>query len=460
MMRTKVLNIIFFLSSISASGAFANSNATVETVEKILKTAGIAGTQIICESDIEDNDKCPPVHVSPWCEEQYKLLKNGTKLNESPFFNKNQKSLVFLGEEHGDEQAYSYYEKLLTDEKAGFDCLFLELPSVFQKNFDDPKGIVHARGSFERLDEKKDGEVSRLELKDFGYMSLLESLVQKARSRNVKVLLVDNSNLKIAKDEYLISVAARNEAMASNILDHYQKGRCQKGLSIKGAQHLFAKNESKGLEPVDKILKNKLKDLDPKDQLVVKKAMVYSPTSSSLLEAMGPCSWLNLLPKEKEAYYDQKSFFKTHDVFPEKIKSSMKESYGTDMDNEIDYAVVLPAQLDKAYLLEKLNKDNVVPKRHSSLHEIKKESTEVPLALRANASSLGISGMNSIHTQCSEICKKEKRNSMLIFKDVLYQEPTLKCEAFHPSRTNGAPYAPIYHQNATFIGNCYCTSKL
>ncbi len=82
------------------------------------------------------NPNCPDVHVSKWCQEQDEILKIAP-LKKRPQQVSKEKSILFLAEEHGDENAYDYYEKLIA--KKEFDCLFLELPSVFQKNIDHRK---------------------------------------------------------------------------------------------------------------------------------------------------------------------------------------------------------------------------------------------------------------------------------------------------------------------------------
>jgi hypothetical protein len=434
-----------------------------KTFEKVSKEVSVAGeSPLNCDPKVEDQ-KCPPVHVTPWCKKQYELLLNTRAKETSPIQKvANKKSILFLGEEHGDEQAYSYYEKLLKDKTAGFDCLFLELPSVFQDNFDNKNGIVQKSGIFEKLSKvSNSNEFSRIEIKDYSYIALLESLVKVAKEQKVKVILVDSSEKVVGGNiSETAQVGRRNRAMAKNILAAYSRKECSSGLSIQGGMHLFTKNQAKDLTPIDTIIKKDSESLAEGEKIEVKKAFIYSPTSQSFLDAMGPCSWLNVLPQETESYFSGQEFYSDHEMFPERISSSIKEAHGG-IDKEVDYVVVLPSQLDKSYLLKKLNENrNDIPKKFKFHEVVSVDSSDVSMELRSNSSSLGVTfGEASLANICLKKCSDRGYRSELRIKDIIYRQPKVNCQSFHPSRTNGANYAPIFQQDASVVGDCYCTTK-
>ena len=448
-----LLFILSFGFSCYASEVIQSFN---EMSHQILNSGEVS---VQCEPQALKED-CPPVHVSPWCEKQYERLQKLNPLPSSPIKrSEDKRSIFFLAEEHGDEQAYSYYEKLLRDKSAGLDCLFLELPNVFQKNFDEKKGIVHERGVFENLSKiQNPDEISRIEIKDFSYIYFLESLVKVAKEQKIKVILVDSSE-KVKEDLSTSGqVSRRNKSMAKNILNAYSQKECSQGLSILGSMHLFVKEEKKELLPTDEIVKNELKKLPLEEQILVQKAFVYSPTSQSFLNSMGPCSWLNVLPKTTESYLAGKDFYSGHDIFPEKISTSLKNVHGG-IDNHADFVVVLPSELDKTFLLKELNKE-ASPRKYKHKMELTVEAHDVDLSLRSNSSSLSISfGENSLQSQCLNKCSDLGFRSQLMIKDIKYHSPTIECQNFHPSHTNGATRAPIYKQNATVVAECFCTTK-
>ena len=412
---------------------------------------------ITCSEDSHSKPECPPVHVSNWCKKQYELLKSPeTKKLTSPVMQPSGKEILFVGEEHGDEQAYSFYEKLLRDPTAGFDCLFIELPTVFQKNFEAKGGIVHSSGVFERIGQGQATEMSKIELKDRGYIQLLESLKKVADAKKAKIILVDSSAKAVFADlSASEQVVRRNQDMAKNIVEKFSHYQCQRGLSIQGNAHLFTRNETSGLIPIDDLVKSEAAKLPMKDKFAVKKAFVYSPTSKNFRDAMGPCSWLNVLPDDVESYFDGKEFFLEHDVFPEKISTAFGQTHGK-VEKEVDYVVVLPAQVDKTYLLKVLNEGRSKPKKFSSQHTVTIESREVDLELRTNSWSLNVSNAQSgLYGVCSNKCQDMR--STLIVTDVTYDKPTLDCQSFHPSWTNGHNFAPIYKQNSRISGECYCS---
>lgn len=454
-----LIAFVCFLWSVPAIQA-ADLLKSFEKVSKEMSVAGKAPQD--CGPEGEEQ-KCPPVHVTPWCKKQYELLLHSKPQETSPIQKvSNKKSILFLGEEHGDEQAYSYYEKLLKDKTAGFDCLFLELPSVFQENFNKKTGIVQKSGVFENLSKNKNAnEFSRIEIKDYNYITLLKSLVEVAKAQKVKVILVDSSEKVIGGNiSETVQVGRRNRVMAKNILTAYTRKECSSGLSIQGGMHLFTKNEDKNLTPIDSIIKKEIETLALGHRIEVKKAFIYSPTSESFLEAMGPCSWLNVLPQETESYFRGQDFYSEQEMFPERISSSIKEAHG-EIDKDVDYVVVLPSQLDKGYLLKKLNENrDGIPKKFKFREVVSIESTDVSMELRSNSSTLGISfGENSLSSICMKKCLDRGYRSELRIQDLIYHEPKVKCQSFHPSRTNGANYAPIFRQDATVVGDCFCTTK-
>lgn len=453
------LAIVSFFWSWPATHA-ADLFKTLENVSKEISVAGKA--PLDCDPEIEDQ-KCPPVHVTPWCQKQYELLLKTKPQETSPIQkSKDKKSILFLGEEHGDEQAYSYYEKILKDKAASFDCLFLELPSVFQENFDNKNGIVQKSGVFEKLSKDSNpSEISRIEIKDYSYITLLKSLVEVAKEQKVKVILVDSSEKVVGGNiSETRQVGRRNKAMAKNILEAYSRKECSSGLSIQGGMHLFTKNEAKDLSPIDSIIKKESESLTEGEKIDVKKVFIYSPTSQSFLEAMGPCSWLNVLPQETESYFSGQEFYSEHEMFPERISTSIREAHG-EIDKNVDYVVVLPLQLDKGYLLKKLNENRTeIPKKFKSREIVSVESSNVSMELRSNSSSLGISfGEESLSHVCMKKCSDRGYRSELRIKDLLYRKPKVKCQSFHPSRINGANFAPIYQQDSTVVGDCFCTTK-
>lgn len=282
-----------------------------------------------------------------------------------------------------------------------------------------------------------------------------------AKEKKAKVILVDSSNKDIVFNKDMAdSIAGRNIQMAKNILNAFQSGECKHGLSIQGTQHLFTRNGSKNLEPIDSILKKEQLNLKDDDKLTIKKAMVYSPSSKNFTDAMGICSWLNIIPKEREAYYSKAVFFQKHEAFPERVRSAMNESYGATPDNDIDYAVILPAQIDKPYLLKKLNEGKVKPKKYKSVETVSIEAKNVPFELRTNGWSMQVTNAQTgLEGLCSNVCMKKGRRSFVVVSNVTYYEPTIECRSFHPSWTGGANFAPIYGLNAKVDGDCYCTSK-
>src|SRR5690606_15206440 len=127
-------------------------------------------------------------------------------------------------------------------------------------------------------------------------------------------------------------------------------------LSILGNLHLYGRNDSKGLEPVDSLLAKNQAALAPREPIKIEKAVIYSPSSKKLSEAMGPCAWRNEIPQTEEIYYSGSEFFKDHEAFPERYRSSISEIVGGVTEARADYAIVLPAQIDKPFLLNQLNR--------------------------------------------------------------------------------------------------------
>lgn len=443
------------LNQVNAREGLSDILKKLETIET-MDLSGYGQCQVE-----EDPSHCPPVHVGQWCREQYELIKSAPKSSDRPFIKrKSGKSVVFLGEEHGDEQAYSYYEKLLSEKKYGFDCLFLELPSVFQKNFESKKGIIHEGRILKRLDKKKaDHEVTQIELIDSSYISLLEGLAEVARENKVKIVLVDSSNKDVLSKNIVDSLMERNQHMAKNIMNSFEMKECSHGLSIKGSQHLFVQNALKNLSPVDEVFEDLQKSRNKEEKVETVKAMIYSPSSENFNQSMGPCSWLNVLPETEESYYEGKVFFEKRGLFPEAIQKTMSELYGGDVNSDVDFAIVLPAQLDKQFLVKTLNRRDkkVIPKKYKAVHELKMESNGIHWTLRSNPWSLNISNQEGLSGFCYEKCQQEKLSfEELVIKDVIYRSPSIECRGFHPSRTGGAAYAPLYKTNLTVIGECYC----
>lgn len=441
-----------FLSSAFAS---ANEKTLIQFLEVTQLLQNLEPSQILCSTPVDS--ECPPVHVTAWCQKQFDLLKKEKPEATPPFQSKPQtKSVLFLGEEHGDEDFYSYYEKLLSDKNAGFDCLFLELPSVFQKNFEHKKGIVHDQGVFKRLDKSTNpNELNSIELLDHQYIGLLESLTKVAKQNKVKVILVDSSQ-KMGNDLSEKTVLERrNREMAKNIQNAFSKKQCTNGLSIQGNAHLFTKDTNSNLYPVDHYLKEENAKA-PSEKIEIKKAFLYSAGNKNLKEAMGPCSWLNLLPESQEAYYSG-SHFSKQSLLPENLEKAFSEKYG-ELDSTVDYAIFLPQQIDKNYLLKKLNEQKEIPKKPSTKHEVSIEAHNVDMELRTNSWSLNISGaQNGLIGLCSKKCEGY-RYEMLI-KDISYSKPTISCQHFHPSYTGGATMAPVMKLNPHITADCYCTSK-
>lgn len=396
---------------------------------------------------------CPDVHVTPWCKAQFDFLKNNQPISAPSITKKPaKKRILFLGEEHGDEQAYSYYEKLLSDKEAGFDCLFLELPTVFQKNFDNKKGIVHDRGLFENLSKNKNpSELNKIELIDYRYIGHLESLVEKAKTNKVKVLLVDSSERLKDEPTSKSETMRRNSAMAKNIQEKFEQNKCTNAISIQGNMHLFVKDDQ-DLKPIDQILKetNTIKDLQ------IQKAFIYSPVSQNLVDAMGPCSWLNHLPDNQESYYSGKKFIEQNKIFPEVLDKALSEKFGA-VDENIDYTIFLPLQKDKNYLLTQLNKslDSKIPKKFSSKTQIDFKTKKVPLSLRTNPYSLGITNpQDNLIKECRKKCGDLRYK--ISIKDIKLDTKEIECQSFHPSRTGGSTKAPVMYISNAVSADCYC----
>lgn len=400
-----------------------------------------------CKSNL--TPECPTVHVTKWCKDQFEKIK--TLKKEKSILEKieSEKSVLFLAEEHGDEYAYAYYEKILKAKK--FDCLFIELPHVFQKNFDNKKEILQEDGVFMNLNKKKDFEnISKIELKKNSYIELLSSLREVAKENEVKVILVDSSKKSVLQKELKDSLKDRNQEMAQNIQKSFDENQCQNGVSILGTQHLFAENKEKNVKPVDQFLKENSKDIK------VTKAMLYSPNSESFKEAMGPCSWINELPKEEESYFG-KDFFSGHSVFPENIEKLMMDVSEVSATNDADIAIMLPLVLDKDFLLKKLNEGQSRPKKVKDEKEISIITEPVPLVLSSNSSALGITwGNESLSSVCIDYCDSKDLRSEYLVKEVTPLDPVIKCQSYHPSRTGGASYAPEYMNRFKVTIDCFC----
>lgn len=392
-----------------------------------------------------------PVHVSPWCKKQYDILK--AKKNTVPGFTEYKgPEVTFLAEEHGDEQAYNFYEKLMASKK--YDCLFLELPSVLQKNFDHRKGIIHEGAEFENVQRRpEEGDIKGIELKSLDYIDQLTSLVEKAKENDVEVVLVDSSKKETFNKEINQSIAQRNQDMASNILESFKNKTCSKGLSIQGSQHLFGRDETAKVEPIDEILKRKAKG-----EIKVNKAMVYSPSSKSFKEAMGPCSWTNILPEKEELYFSSK-FYEEQNTFPERIEKSMREG-NMEPVNQADYAIFLPLTLSSELISKRLNSGKVPPKRSKYKKEFVHRVDDIELELRANSYSLGVSsGEGSPVFKCIDFCHEKGRWSESIVREVETLPPTIECVSIHPSRANGHSYVPKYRSSFKITVDCYCGKK-
>ena len=213
---------------------------------------------------------------------------------------------------------------------------------------------------------------------------------------------------------------------------------------------MFAKNQT--VRPVDQILKGLTAD-----EIDIKKAMLYSAGSTSFKEAMGPCSWINKLPEQKEIYYSKEAY-KNQKIFPDQIEKSMKDLSDVQMTSDVDYVVMLPLNLSKEYFVKTLNKGKTLPRRFKLKKQMSTKAIDVPLNLKTNASTLGVSfGQESLSSQCIHFCSDKDLNSEYLISDIIILKPTIKCQPYHPSRTGGASYAPEYQANYELTLDCYCT---